>query len=308
VAAAADRQGVLQEVDLRTPFASSSGGAGTASQAALHTALSRTRDAYERAIAQVPLSSEKRFWRRYIYLWICYALFEELTVKDRERARQVYKACLAVVPHKKFTFTKIWLQAAFLEVRCKDLASARKLLGQALGVCAQFNHAKPSIFKGYVSLELQLGEVERCRSIYNKFLEVMPAHCAAWKEYSALEARVGESSRSRAIYELGVSQPELDAPEGLWKAYIDFEVGEGEPQRVRGLYERLLARAPHVKVWIAYALFEAGLSGSAKYDQYARWATVLSGNFTKRIPFESLIEPENYISKTLDYDYQNNYK
>ena len=31
---------------------------------------------YERAIANVPPSGEKRYWRRYIYLWINYALFE----------------------------------------------------------------------------------------------------------------------------------------------------------------------------------------------------------------------------------------
>ena len=45
-------------------------------------------------------------------------------------------------------------------------------------------------------------------------------------------------------------------PEVMWKAYIDFEVGEGEREIARGLYERLVALSGHVKVWIAYALFE----------------------------------------------------
>lgn len=31
------------------------------------------------------------FWRRYIYLWINYALFEELQAADVERTREVYK-------------------------------------------------------------------------------------------------------------------------------------------------------------------------------------------------------------------------
>lgn len=38
----------------------------------------RVREVYERAIAQVPPANEKRYWRRYIYLWIYYALYEEL--------------------------------------------------------------------------------------------------------------------------------------------------------------------------------------------------------------------------------------
>jgi crooked neck len=46
-------------------------------------------------------------------------------------------------------------------------------------------------------------------------------------------------------------------PELLWKAYIDFEIEEGERERARALYERLVALSGHVKVWIAYALFEA---------------------------------------------------
>jgi crooked neck len=43
--------------------------------------VDRVRDVYERAIAQVPPAEEKRYWRRYIYLWINYALYEELETK-----------------------------------------------------------------------------------------------------------------------------------------------------------------------------------------------------------------------------------
>lgn len=39
------------------------------------------RDVYERAIANIPPIQEKRHWRRYIYLWINYALYEELELK-----------------------------------------------------------------------------------------------------------------------------------------------------------------------------------------------------------------------------------
>jgi crooked neck len=45
-------------------------------------------------------------------------------------------------------------------------------------------------------------------------------------------------------------------PEVLWKAYIDLEIAEGERERARDLYERLIQLSGHVKVWIAYALFE----------------------------------------------------
>jgi len=71
---------------------------------------------------------EKRHWRRYIYLWINYAVYEELETQDIDRARQVYQACLEVIPHKRFTFAKVWLLFAHFEVRQKNLPVARKIL------------------------------------------------------------------------------------------------------------------------------------------------------------------------------------
>lgn len=75
---------------------------------------------------------EKQYWRRYIYLWINYALFEELEAEDEERTRQVYRACLELIPHKIFTFSKIWLLYAQFEIRHKNLTSARKALVRLL--------------------------------------------------------------------------------------------------------------------------------------------------------------------------------
>ena len=51
----------------------------------------KIRDVYERAVANVPPVAEKTYWRRYIYLWISYALFEELDARDVDRTRQVYR-------------------------------------------------------------------------------------------------------------------------------------------------------------------------------------------------------------------------
>ncbi|KAJ1651722.1 NineTeen Complex (NTC) component, partial [Coemansia sp. RSA 25] len=44
--------------------------------------IERTRDVYEQAIAEYPRVTDKRLWRRYIYLWLYYALFEETAAKD----------------------------------------------------------------------------------------------------------------------------------------------------------------------------------------------------------------------------------
>lgn len=79
-------------------------------------------DAYERAIKNVPPSKEKRFWRRYIYLWIYYAVYLECDLGDVDRARDVYQRCLQCIPHKSFTFGKVGLA----DVSEADLDSLRE--------------------------------------------------------------------------------------------------------------------------------------------------------------------------------------
>ncbi|GJC99770.1 pre-mRNA-splicing factor CLF1 [Colletotrichum higginsianum] len=216
--------------------------------------LDRVRDVYERAVAQVPPAEEKRFWRRYIYLWINYAIFEELQAKDAERARQIYRVCLELIPHKKFTFAKIWLLKAQFELRQGELTAARKTLGQAIGMCP-----KDKLFRGYIELELKLFEFLRCRTLYEKHIEWNPSNCQTWIKFAELERGLDDLERTRAIFELAVSQPVLDMPELLWKAYIDFEEEEGEYERTRELYERLLEKTDHVKVWISFAHFELNI-------------------------------------------------
>lgn len=215
----------------------------------------RVREIYERAIAQIPPTQEKRHWRRYIYLWINYALYEELETKDYERTRQVYQQALKLIPHKCFTFAKLWIMAAQFELRQMQLTSARKLLGQALGRCP-----KPKIFKGYIDLEMQLREFDRCRTLYEKFLEYSPTNSYAWISYAGLEKLLDDVDRVRAIYEFSISNPQgLDIPEAVWKAYIDFEVEDGEYDRARALYQKLLDKTNHVKVWISFAEFEVNI-------------------------------------------------
>ncbi|KAI5862690.1 cell cycle control protein [Durotheca rogersii] len=216
--------------------------------------LDRVRDVYERAVAQIPPTQEKRHWRRYIYLWIFYAIWEEMEAKDIDRARQIYKLCLELIPHKKFTFAKIWLLRAQFEIRQGELSAARKILGQAIGMCP-----KDKLFKGYIELELKLFEFVRCRTLYEKHIEWNPANCQTWIKFAELERGLDDLDRTRAIFELAIRQPVLDMPELLWKAYIDFEEEEGEYDKTRDLYERLLEKTDHVKVWISYAHFEINI-------------------------------------------------
>merc|ERR1719430_3124968 len=179
-----------------------------------------------------------------------------------ERARQVYRAALELIPHKRFTFAKLWLLYAQFEIRQKEVGLARRALGSALGKCP-----KSKLFRGYIDLEIQLREFSRCRTLYEKFLEFNPENVQTWMKFGELESLLGDVDRARALFELAINQPKLDMPEILWKAYIDFETEQEEIDKARDLYRRLLARTQHVKVWLSYAQFELQVDHEDRLQQ-----------------------------------------
>lgn len=216
--------------------------------------IQRTRETFEAAVVNVPPKNEKRFWRRYIYIWINYAMFEELDANDMNNTKEVYERILKLVPHQIFTFSKVWVMYAQFYIRCKNLDQARKVFGTAIGKCPN-----EKIFKAYAELETQLANIDRVRIIYEKFIEVFPDKPNAWIKYAELEKSLEEIERCRKIYELAISQTFIDMPEVVWKSYIDMEISLQEHDKARELYERLLAKTKHVKVWLSFAQFEYNL-------------------------------------------------
>ena len=231
--------------------------------------VDKVREVFERAIANVPPSTEKRHWRRYAFLWLSYALFEETVCGERERALAVLQAALKTLP-PNFTFTKLWSALAKLHIRRRDLGSLRRTLGQAVGM----HPNKASLFRLYISLEGSLRSFDRCRTLYTRWITCNPLDTRAWVEFAEFEGVLGEVERARAVYALAVQVPALDSPELIWKSWIDAEVeweldmttldkqegeGEGEGSRevnnVEAVYELLLSRTTHPKAWLAYAQY-----------------------------------------------------
>lgn len=84
--------------------------------------------------------------------------------------------------------------------------------GTAIGKCP-----KNKLLKGYIELELQLREFDRCRKLYEKYLEFSPENCTTWIKFAELETILGDTDRARAIFELAIGQPRLDMPEVMQK-------------------------------------------------------------------------------------------
>ncbi|CAN8062414.1 unnamed protein product [Agarophyton chilense] len=184
------------------------------------------RKTYERAVAHLPPVATKPSWSRYVYLWVSYAIWEELSCDDLQTSINVYKRCMALVPkrHRKFSFGKLWIYYAQAEIRNKNVQAARKIFGTGLGVLPH----KHVLYESYIDFEMCLGEFERVREIYENWLTRNPTHEPGFLSFADFELRLGEFERGRLVLEIATSVDELKSSLGLWKKLADVVKLEDE--------------------------------------------------------------------------------
>lgn len=224
------------------------------------------REAFEKCISNIPSSTEKLDWKRYIYLWIRYATLEELN-DEIEKTRDIFKRLTKTIPNKKFTFSKVWILYSNFEIRQGNLQQARKILGFSIG-----SFPKPKTFKHYIDLEIKLKEFDRVRKIYEKYIESFPNNSDVWVQYAELESNLNDLDRARGIFEIGIEQLASQKTVGeVWTSYIELESQEREYERARDLFERYLdTDKDSTLIWIKRALFELTIPTQAQIEEYEK--------------------------------------
>lgn len=222
------------------------------------------------AVACAPESASKLVaWRRYVFLWLRLALTLEFEARDVEAARDTWKQAVDSIPHRQFTFGKLWIQYAQFELRHRGLGAARKVLGRAIGQSSE--NPKRNVFRYYIQLETQLAEWERVRTLYEKWLETALL-CDYYhgtllalpvlREYVQFEQNMGESQRCVALYSMAMEMStssttvKFTPEEALVTAYVDFLKEEFMYPEARAV---LRNRTHSVDSWIALALFESSI-------------------------------------------------
>ncbi|QLQ82383.1 hypothetical protein HG537_0H01450 [Torulaspora globosa] len=205
--------------------------------------------------------SKNLSWKQYILLWVRLLVFAELEISDRERTRMLYKKLIDnIIPHKHFTFSKIWIMYAEFEIRQGDVNKARKILGRSIGMCP-----KHKTFKKYIELEIKLKQFDRVRKLYEKYLEFDSSNVSTWINYAELEENLGDEQRCRAIYDLAITKSdELDLSQEsrqiLMQRAIAFETDEQEFAIARNLHESYVELdGDSPMTWINYAHYESSV-------------------------------------------------
>ncbi|KAH8356126.1 hypothetical protein KR200_000631 [Drosophila serrata] len=147
--------------------------------------VSKRKYQYEQEVAENPLLAPHRGGGR------ARPDPRDLEAEDAERTRHIYITYQELIPHKQFTFSKLWLLYAQFEIRYMELQRVRKALDLAIGM-----YPRVCVFCGYIDLEIQLREFERCRLLYEEFLEFGPQNCVTWMKFAELENFQGNMERS----------------------------------------------------------------------------------------------------------------
>ncbi|KAK6464680.1 cell cycle control protein [Scheffersomyces coipomensis] len=242
------------------------------------------KDNFEKSISTPPSEKVKSIhWRRYIYLWIRYALWEEFNCNNVDEARLIWNRCLKIIPHTEFTFGKIWKYYAEFELRNDEkegLSKARKILGRAIGQSSS-KKAKKSLFVYYIALETKLGEWDRVRKLYEKWLETTTLSkdksnsIPVLLKYVEFETGLNESDRLISIYNAALKLSENEniaskflPTETLWISFIQYYQDEMKYDEARQLYRKLIDKTSNPRVWISLAIFESSIPTDSQFKEF----------------------------------------
>lgn len=236
-------------------------------------------DVLQQAVVSAPETRTKLVaWRRYVFLWLKLALTLEFDVRNLEAARATWKRAIGAIPHRHFTFGKLWVQYAQFELRHGGLSAARKALGRAIGQTG--DKPKRNIFRYYILLETQLAEWDRVRKLYEKWLETAllcdyvnhtQLALPVLQEYVQFEQNMGESERCVALFAMAMdmasSSPTVKfSPENeLVTSYVDFLKEEFMYTEARAVLRGRTETG--VDSWIALALFESSILSPQQLEE-----------------------------------------
>lgn len=268
--------------------------------------VEKIQETYERALKQKPVVETKAGWRKYVYLWISYAVWTELKCGDVKGAADIYRRCIKGISgeHKQFSFGKLWILYAQTLVRNGDVAGARRVFGSGIGVLGM----KEGIYRAYVEMEKGLGEIGRVRRVYEKWLENMPKEGKVFVEYAQVEMELGEMERAWGVLEVARAVEEVGEKERIWETAVEVgrEIGKARDE----FFQQFVKAVKRGKPWLIWAREVRERGGGEeeirevfrKGERFVRGAVVEGGAAVEEVSVvvEGWIEWEQSVGGNVD--------
>lgn len=227
------------------------------------------------------------------YVYTAWAAMEYKKAGDTRRARELFKAALAVDPK----CSAAWLQLGVMEAEKKnwkeaqlcfesvlkfDQRNSRVLQAYALMEtrkpegssrkaidlferALQANPRDAAVYQAYALYVAELGDIDAARDLLKRATQVDKRHAPVWQAWGVLETRHGTAAAARHVFQQGIwacAQPTGNQSGGyrcarLWQAWGVLEAREGDYAAARRCFSRALdADQRNVPAITAWALME----------------------------------------------------
>ncbi|KAH9585407.1 Crooked neck-like protein 1 [Schistosoma haematobium] len=147
-----------------------------------HKQYERARVIYKYALENLPKDDCQEIYKAYTLHEKKYG--DRLAIEDviLSKRKFQYEEEVQANPHNYdvwFDYVRLMEEEGSIEqtreIYERAVANVPPIKGTALGMCP-----KDKLFRGYIELEIQLREFDRCRKLYEKFLEFSPENCTTW--------------------------------------------------------------------------------------------------------------------------------
>ncbi|KAL6945289.1 hypothetical protein ACO0QE_002739 [Hanseniaspora vineae] len=210
-------------------------------------------------------------WRNYIWLWIRYLVFLETSRNYKSLCHSKFEELLfnILAPLKTFTFSKIWILYAKYLIRNSSTSilenmSWKNILFQSIQL-----FPKKATFKGFIKLLLEMKDFDAAREVYDKYLQNYPMTLDVWTGYIELEDNLGDENRCRALYDACVQS--INDPERkiVYEKYIEFETEQSEYSNGRALWSRLCKSLypDDTTLWVKWSTWELSSPTEEQLDK-----------------------------------------
>ncbi|VDM97502.1 unnamed protein product, partial [Onchocerca ochengi] len=149
--------------------------------------------------------------RSQIANWVKYAKWEE-NIGEMQRARSVFERALDT-DHRSIT---LWLQYAEMEMRNKQINHARNIWDRAVTILPRATQ----FWLKYSYMEELIGNIPGARQVFERWMEWEPPE-QAWQTYVNFELRYKEIDRARTIWQRFLHVHGHDVKQ--WLRYAKFE-------------------------------------------------------------------------------------
>ncbi|KNG78683.1 RNA processing protein [Plasmodium falciparum IGH-CR14] len=142
-----------------------------------------------------------------------------------------------------------YIKYGLWEIKQKDIERCRSIFERALNI----DYTNKNLWLKYIEVELINKNINSARNLLERVVLLLPLENIFWKKYAHLEEILNNYVNARNIYERWIK---FKIDESSFLCYIYFEERCNEINKCREIFERLIVSIPKLECFYKFIKFE----------------------------------------------------